>query len=521
MDVIRNINFRRPLNNSFLMVAIALTIICSFLLSLQWNESKNSYQRQNLRYIQNLASNTQKYLSGYGDMLDETIKQFIIYSKSVNNDEDKTRHWLFDRFNTMPDVRSMVYADLKGGYIRLPNIVLKDSVRKEIDPRNKIWFIDAINDDFNNLHFTSSRDALDNGSGTLTISKPLINNHDGEKIGVLAIRLNQDSTDNIINSAHSPLPGQKWIMTQTGQLVAGEKNNINQDLLDKIKPNLRQASSFFYLSDFDCWYFFSSIGNTDWYLIQMVHSTDLKPLVIGSCTNMIYCFASALLALFTSWLLVRNSLNSLYIRIANAIRNGSIEQKAAEELLYDEINNSTHQQQISKTESLTDSLTGLKNRRAFDNDISFFENSNQLCMGIIDIDNFKGVNDSYGHAIGDMVLKAVSDIGHRLRGLDNITLYRYGGEEIAVVFQDLSHKNALGFLERWREACEKRHFREANLRVTFSGGLCAKGHLSVEEAMSRADKMLYKAKNNGRNQIVSAPIEADWTDPIPVDDPAL
>ena len=156
-----------------------------------------------------------------------------------------------------------------------------------------------------------------------------------------------------------------------------------------------------------------------------------------------------------------------------------------------------------KNEALTDGLTELKNRRAFDNDIEFLQQTNDLCIAMIDIDNFKTINDTYGHAVGDMVLRTVADIGLRLRGMDNITLYRYGGEEIVALFHGMTQHDALAFLERWRETCEQRHFRETNLRVTFSGGIATKDDMRVEEALVLADKRLYEAKRNGKNRIIS------------------
>lgn len=239
-----------------------------------------------------------------------------------------------------------------------------------------------------------------------------------------------------------------------------------------------------------------------------VRDSDLTSHVFDRSDNVLYCLLFGLLALFICWWMVRIALNALYIRIANGIRNGAIEQKAAEEMLYEEIHNTSVQQENIKNEALTDGLTELKNRRAFDNDLEFMQHADDLCLAMIDIDNFKSINDTYGHATGDMVLKTVSDIGLRLRGLDNITLYRYGGEEIAVLFQNVSQEDARVYLERWRETCDQRRFREANLHVTFSAGLTAKGTMSIEEALALADKRLYEAKRNGKNRIINTSAES-------------
>lgn len=506
--MIRNLNFRRPLNICFLITAIVLTLACTSMLANQWHDVKSGYQRQNLRYVQNLASYTAKYLSGYESMLNETIQQLTKSGQGKIELDDTLRHWLFERFNIMPDVRSLIYADRKGSFIRLPNAMLDNSAKSDTDPRNKIWFTEATRDDFDSAHYTSSRDIFDNGISTLTISKSLANSVDGEKIGVLAIRLNEESTSTILSSARPPLPGQKWIMDGHGELVANEKEKISPLVLSEVAQRLHKLTPYFYLPDNDKWYFFSAIGDTNWFLVHEVRDADLTSLVYDRSASVLYCLIFSLLALLVCWWMVRISLNALYIRIANGIRSGSIEQKAAEELLYEEIHNTTVQQEVSKNEALTDGLTELKNRRAFDNDIEFHQQSSNLCVAIIDIDNFKAINDTYGHATGDMVLKTVSDIGLRLRGLENISLYRYGGEEIAVLFQDIDLEDALAFLERWRETCDQRRFREAKLHVTFSGGVSAKGSLSMEEALALADKRLYQAKRSGKNRIFSGLAEA-------------
>ncbi|WP_347291303.1 diguanylate cyclase [Kluyvera georgiana] len=501
--MIRNLNFRRPINTCFLITAIVLSIACASVLAIQWHDVKTISQRQNLRYVQNLASYTGKYLAGYESMLNETLKQVTSHTQGKIHEDDALRHWLFEHYNTMPDARSLVYADLEGRFVRLPNVVLNERDQQELDPRDMIWFTEAIRDDFDSTHYTSSRDIFDNGISTLTLSKSLVNGKDGKKLGVLAVRLNQESTTDILNSARAPLPGKKWLTDVNGKLIASEDGAINPLALAEVARRQNHPNPYFYLPDTDKWYFYSAIGDTDWILVHEVHDRDLTSLELTHSLNVIYCLIFALLALLVCWWMVRLSLNALYIRIANGIRNGSIEPKAAEVLLYEEIHNTSVLQETIKNEALTDGLTELKNRRAFDNDIEFLQQSSDLHLAIVDIDNFKAINDTYGHAVGDMVLKTVSDIGLRLRGLDNITLYRYGGEEIVVLFHGMTQHDALAFLERWRETCEQRHFRETNLRVTFSGGIATKDDMRVEEALVLADKRLYEAKRNGKNRIIS------------------
>lgn len=502
--MIRKLNFRRPLNICFLITAVVLTIVCSGLLAFQWHDIQTTYQRQNMRHVDNLASYTAKYLEGYEKMLEETIRQMSDEPLGDTRQNINLRHWLFERFNLMPDARSLVFADSKGNYIRLPNVELSEKARHEADPRNKIWYTEATRDDFESAHYTSSRDIFENGSSTLTISKALVNPNDGKKSGVLAIRLNKESSTDILSDAHAPLPGQKWIMDQHGQMIACDKGTTSSLMLAEIAFRFNNSDPWFYFPKTDSWYFYSAIGDTDWYLVHEVRNKDLNALVFERSAKVLYALLFALISLLVCWWMMRVSLNAIYIRIANGIRNGALEQKAAEELLFEEIHNTSVQQEMIKSEALTDGLTELKNRRAFDNDVEFLKQSSDLCLAIIDIDNFKAINDAYGHATGDMVLKTVSDIGLRLRGMDNIMLYRYGGEEIAVLFQEMTQEEAWAFLERWRETCDRRRFREANLHVTFSGGLCVKGEMSIEETLALADQRLYEAKHGGKNRIICA-----------------
>lgn len=503
--MIQNLNFRRPLNMYFMITACVLTLICSLLMAVQWHEIKSSYQRQNMRFVQNLAVYTHKYLIGYEKMLDETIHQFAENSNGLitAQNDDNLRHWLFERYNAMPDVRSLVYTDRKGKFIRVPNVELSQTAQLTIDTRSQIWYVNAAKDDFDSAHYTHSQDIFYDGTQTLTISKSLVNGEDGEKVGVMAIRLNKKSSESILNSASSPLPGQTWIIDTKGQLVASEKGTLSLQTVAASAAKMHSNNASFYLSETKSWYFYSSIGNSGWVMVHEVSAQDMDKQIYGKSANVLYCLIFALMGLLFCWWTVRNALNALYIRIANSIRNGAIEQKAAEQLLYEEIHNSSAQQEAIKNEALTDGLTELKNRRAFDNDIEFHQQSPDVCVALIDIDNFKAINDTYGHATGDMVLKTVSDLGMRLRGLDNITLYRYGGEEIAVLFQGITPLDALGYLNRWRETCDQRQFREPHLHVTFSGGMCMKGELSIEEALERADSLLYDAKHSGKNRIMS------------------
>jgi two-component system cell cycle response regulator len=160
--------------------------------------------------------------------------------------------------------------------------------------------------------------------------------------------------------------------------------------------------------------------------------------------------------------------------------------------------------------ALTDSLTGLYNRRYLETHLQKLMHKNKetkksLCVLLLDIDHFKSVNDSHGHMVGDEVLKIFSfRIQDNLRSFDLVA--RLGGEEFVAVLPDASEELAHFVAERLRRSIAEKPFRvkipEGQITVTTSIGGALIGfseELSVKDVLDRADKALYEAKNSGRN----------------------
>jgi len=158
-----------------------------------------------------------------------------------------------------------------------------------------------------------------------------------------------------------------------------------------------------------------------------------------------------------------------------------------------------------------DQLTGAKNRRAYDKKIEeeidrFLRYKNIFSLLIIDADKFKNINDTYGHAIGDRCLQEIiKRTRPLLRKSDMIA--RYGGEEFAVIMPETNAEGAMKVAEKIRQTIEKIEFlyKEETVRVTVSIGVsCIKeGDKSPTDLFERADMAVYKAKENGRNQVIT------------------
>lgn len=176
--------------------------------------------------------------------------------------------------------------------------------------------------------------------------------------------------------------------------------------------------------------------------------------------------------------------------------------------------NLRHQYEKSLTAAVTDSLTGLYNRRYLET--HYEELSRDLHGGgkpisilIMDADHFKLVNDDYGHAAGDQVLRGLA---HRImagiRGFD--TAIRLGGEEFVVLMPNVDGRSAFIAANRLREMIEASPFQISEdgqtLAVTMSIGVATgvAGEVPLEGLLERADQALYTAKNGGRNRVETA-----------------
>ena len=165
-----------------------------------------------------------------------------------------------------------------------------------------------------------------------------------------------------------------------------------------------------------------------------------------------------------------------------------------------------------RSESLTDPLTRLSNRKLFDStlEMAIFDsraNNEAVSLLLIDIDHFKTFNDSFGHLTGDQVLRLVAmSVKQNVKGLD--TAARYGGEEFAVILPNTVLRSAITVADHIRRAVMtkelmKRSTGEHLGRVTISVGVATLRKTDTAQSLiERTDACLYAAKRNGRNRVI-------------------
>ena len=170
------------------------------------------------------------------------------------------------------------------------------------------------------------------------------------------------------------------------------------------------------------------------------------------------------------------------------------------------------QQKELEEMAMRDGLTGLYNHNLiielFGKECQRLKRSKEgIAFVMVDIDHFKNVNDTFGHKVGDDVLKGLSDLlSYNSREGDIVG--RYGGEEFSLVLPDVTSSETLEICERLRKSVEDHVFKteKEDIKITISMGSCFKisdDTCDCSEMIVLADKALYRAKNLGRNRVES------------------
>jgi len=228
----------------------------------------------------------------------------------------------------------------------------------------------------------------------------------------------------------------------------------------------------------------------------------------------------------------RSKYQQMLLRLKQAKNNSTIaeqamhtlakEQQDSQDLLEERVQERTLELNIALQElesanqelerkNVLDELTGLHNRRFYDQKIlaeyrRSRRNLTPLSLVIIDIDHFKSVNDNHGHLAGDQCLIWLANFMKRSLKRSADKAFRYGGEEFCLILPNTDAEGATLLAEKLRLQVKEHafSFQEIDIALTISCGICTyqqEADIGPEQIFSGADKALYQAKHNGRNQI--------------------
>jgi diguanylate cyclase len=200
--------------------------------------------------------------------------------------------------------------------------------------------------------------------------------------------------------------------------------------------------------------------------------------------------------------LVRN-----LVKETQNIRRSTISFNSALTEAHKEIDVLRAQLEQSQKEALYDALTGLCNRRYFDEELASLSSKTELCLVLVDLDHFKKINDTYGHVMGDLVLKATAK---KLQATcrDGAQAFRFGGEEFAVLVPNAKFAKARSIAESMRKAIEKIGVKDKRSGEVLGDITASMGVAEFRKGMNplalieTADKQLYEAKRLGRNRVM-------------------
>jgi diguanylate cyclase (GGDEF)-like protein len=483
---------------------IVLTLLIAMLIVsvsiVKTTEQKN--HQTGIRFVHNIATQfidlqlrpLENALNETGTLIDkESLSKFV----DPNEKHPPLRMTLMHTLTLMPSIKSILIADEQGRFNSAPYLM----VGNEYNAKTRPWFLSfATRALFINYtkHYASTIDQKE----TISISRPIVDK-EGFFLGTLAMDVDLEQMSYPLRQLMSPLKGSFCMVDRDGDiLLHSDIGNLFHQYLDpKLIEQMTNGSGHVFDKKHQTHIYYYSFSNPDWFVIYTVSDTDFKDASHSEFYLLFSTVMGCLLICLLCWWSLRHAINKMIVEIIAMMRLGRIDMSNPGERLRREIQEEHAQLKDAVTASTTDGLTTLFNRRSFDQDLHNFLTENRpFSVGLIDLDNFKSINDTHGHLVGDAVLRAVAQEGKSIAGQE-ATLYRYGGEELAIIIPGDDSARAQTLLEQWRTQVARRQWREPELVVTFSAGLALWRQESAEQLLARVDQALYQAKDAGKNQV--------------------
>lgn len=478
--------------NKIFASALLFFIFASFPLYL-WQRVVvfNIYEEFTSSYIQNMRSYISQRLGEYSEeirFIASNLNGNDAVHKIVNNHDEFNIYNFYYQFSESENV---IISDMEGKYFLVPGYLKSTKKHDDYNPTSRPWFVKSSSFHAKPFFSLPYKDFF-SSQNWVSLSLPLFDKK-YKQSGVVAISLSINKLRDFMQRMQGVMDGELVIVTNDGKVVATGKTNDKKSL-----PHFE--GEYGTVEDDNFKYYFQSLRNPDWYVVLKVNKKTIDDIIYKETKTYLYAIVVGLLVLFFCWRNMLLNVKKVERELARKIINNEIGSKGKN---ISEIFHSITVKQSELDKQVNyDGLTGLYNRKTFERDILKINNTGKDYLALIDIDNFKLINDTWGHTTGDEVLRGVAAIVIELTKKKDATAYRFGGEEIAIIYRNISQNEALSNLNILRKSVEVQTWSIENLKVTFSAGLSAFSGHTIQGAVDAADKRLYEAKVTGKNKVV-------------------
>lgn len=349
--------------------------------------------------------------------------------------------------------------------------------------------------------------SMTRGNPILVVSAPIYYNEEIIGVAIVSPKMNY-ITQHFVDAIHFGDTGYMFMVDSANQTIAhrDRKLILNEDtkthaIVEKITDNIDHKQHFFQAKLYKSKKYYYGIKldipkaniENDIYLVLTQNKTELFNRVYT------YAFFSIVIVLIITVLLHKFLMLINKIHLFHLKESQFAETQAALE--------SQVKQRTACLEDMAkrDSMTGLYNHKyAHEHLLSrlnTLEANQHLALAILDIDNFKTINDTYGHQVGDTVIKTLASlIQSNLRTSDIVG--RYGGEEFIVILDRVTPEESRVIMACILQEIANHHFANIDSPVTVSIGLANASNDSSESIIRRADMLMYQAKDQGKNRLI-------------------
>ena len=412
----RRLSFTTPIFISFAGILLSFIIIAALVTVIQRNDIIRDYHGINRNFTHNLAVNYTESILHENDYILGRAETYLArddeLNRLVNLDPVQGQQSMMQLLSMMPTVSSLSIADTEGHYMRAPQVVQRQNA-PVFDATTRPWFVHQ-GDAGVFSRYTQPYVDFFTQHQTVTLAKPVIST-DGKLKGTLAFHFDLAAMSHTLRQMRPPVQGEFFVVNRQGQaLLHSDNGKLFQKVISpQILSGMTAGEGEVFDKGSRTWYYYYSFTNPDWFVIYKVSGHTLSMLAQHESIIISWGFALAGLIIITFGLYLRHASRGILMNIINAIKTGDTNRAPGlEVMLHKAIETNKERERAYVRQATVDSLTGCKNRWAFDTDMTALMAERQtFALALVDIDNFKSINDTWGHLSGDIVLRNVAREG--------------------------------------------------------------------------------------------------------------